>query len=87
MRVTSVITHWPRRYVVVALTFLGCIIAYTDRVNISVAAIAMKDHFGWSQTQKGFVLANLVNPYAADTTRCDVVDRSAGGRAHRYGRW
>jgi MFS transporter, ACS family, solute carrier family 17 (sodium-dependent inorganic phosphate cotransporter), other len=55
--VTSVITHWPRRHVVVALTFLGCIIAYTDRVNISVAAIAMKDHFGWSQTQKGLVLA------------------------------
>jgi MFS transporter, ACS family, solute carrier family 17 (sodium-dependent inorganic phosphate cotransporter), other len=52
-----VITHWPRRYVVVALTFLGCIIAFTDRVNISVAAIAMKDHFGWSQTQKGLVLA------------------------------
>jgi ACS family sodium-dependent inorganic phosphate cotransporter len=52
-----VITHWPRRYVVVALTFLGSIIAYTDRVNISVAAVAMKDHFGWSQTQKGLVLA------------------------------
>ena len=52
-----VITHWPRRYVIVAFTFLGCIIAYTDRVNISVAAIAMKDHFGWSQTQKGLVLA------------------------------
>ena len=51
------ITHWPRRYIVVALTFLCCIIAYTDRVNISIAAIAMKDHFGWSQTQKGFVLA------------------------------
>jgi MFS transporter, ACS family, solute carrier family 17 (sodium-dependent inorganic phosphate cotransporter), other len=53
----TVIARWPRRHVVVALTFLGCIIAYTDRVNISVAAIAMKEHFGWSQTQKGFVLA------------------------------
>ena len=53
----TVLTHWPRRYVVVALTFLGCVIAYTDRVNISVAAVAMKEHFGWSQTQKGFVLA------------------------------
>jgi ACS family sodium-dependent inorganic phosphate cotransporter len=52
-----VITHWPRRHVVIGLTFFGCIIAYTDRVNISVAAIAMKEHFGWSQTQKGFVLA------------------------------
>lgn len=55
--VTAVIIGWPRRYVVVALTFLGSIIAYTDRVNISVAAIAMKEHLRWSQTQKGFVLA------------------------------
>lgn len=55
--VTAVILGWPRRHVVVALTFLGCIIAYTDRVNISVAAIAMKEHLGWSQTQKGFILA------------------------------
>ena len=53
----AVIARWPRRYVVVTLTFLGCLIAFTDRVNISVAAVAMKEHFGWSQTQKGFVLA------------------------------
>ena len=57
MRVTSAITDWPRRYVIVGFTFLGCTIAFTDRVNISVAAIAMKDHFAWSQTQKGLVLA------------------------------
>jgi ACS family sodium-dependent inorganic phosphate cotransporter len=53
----AVIAHWPRRHVVVGLTFLGCVIAYTDRVNISVAALAMKEHFGWSQTEKGFVLS------------------------------
>lgn len=47
----------PRRHVVVALTFLACVIAYTDRVNISVAAVAMKEHFGWSQTEKGWVLS------------------------------
>src|SRR5476651_1552241 len=46
-----------RRHVVVALTFLACVIAYTDRVNISVAAVAMKEHFGWSQTEKGMVLS------------------------------
>jgi ACS family sodium-dependent inorganic phosphate cotransporter len=51
------ILHWQRRQVVVALTLLACVIAYTDRVNISVAAVAMKEHFGWSQTQKGTVLA------------------------------
>lgn len=30
-----------RRGVVIALTFVGSILAYTDRVNISVAAVAM----------------------------------------------
>jgi sugar phosphate permease len=53
----EVTTRWPRRHVVVVLVFLGIIIAYTDRVNISVAAVAMREHFGWSQTEKGFVLA------------------------------
>jgi ACS family sodium-dependent inorganic phosphate cotransporter len=53
----SLIGPWPRRHVVVGLTFVGCIIAYTDRVNISVAAVAMKEHFGWSQTEKGVVLS------------------------------
>jgi MFS transporter, ACS family, solute carrier family 17 (sodium-dependent inorganic phosphate cotransporter), other len=36
---------------------LACIIAYTDRVSISVAAVAMKEQLGWSQTEKGFVLS------------------------------
>jgi ACS family sodium-dependent inorganic phosphate cotransporter len=53
----AAIARWPRRHVVVAFIFLGCVIAYTDRVNISVAAVAMKEHFGWSQTEKGVVLA------------------------------
>jgi MFS transporter, ACS family, solute carrier family 17 (sodium-dependent inorganic phosphate cotransporter), other len=53
----TIIARWPRRHVVVAFIFLGCVIAYTDRVNISVAAVAMKEYFGWSQTEKGLVLA------------------------------
>jgi sugar phosphate permease len=53
----AIIARWPRRHVVVAFIFLGCVIAYTDRVNISVAAVAMKEYFGWSQTEKGLVLA------------------------------
>jgi MFS transporter, ACS family, solute carrier family 17 (sodium-dependent inorganic phosphate cotransporter), other len=53
----------PRRHVVVGLTFLACVIAYTDRVNISVAAVAMREHFGWSQTQKGWVLSSFFVGY------------------------
>jgi sugar phosphate permease len=53
----TMINCWPKRHVVVGLSFLGCVVAYTDRVNISVAAVAMKEHFGWSQTEKGMVLS------------------------------
>jgi ACS family sodium-dependent inorganic phosphate cotransporter len=61
--VASIPAGWARRNTVVALTFLACIIAYTDRVNISVAAVAMKEDLGWSQTQKGFVLSSFFIGY------------------------
>lgn len=47
----------PRRHLLVSLTFLACFVAYSDRVNISVAAVAMKEQLGWSQTEKGLVLS------------------------------
>ena len=54
---------WPRRHVVVALAALACVIGYTDRVNIAVAAVAMKEDLGWSQTQKGLVLSSFFLGY------------------------
>jgi ACS family sodium-dependent inorganic phosphate cotransporter len=47
----------------IGLTFLASCLAYTDRVNISVAALAMQQEFGWSQTQKGFVLSSFFIGY------------------------
>jgi len=70
--------RWPRRHILVALTFLACVIAYTDRVNISVAAVAMKEQFGWSQTQKGSVLAAFFVGYL-------LFMFVAGLLAHRFG--
>lgn len=52
-----------RRHVVVALSFLACILAYTDRVNLSVAAVAMQEQLGWTQTEKGFVLSAFFAGY------------------------
>lgn len=52
-----------RRHVVVGLTALAAVIAYTDRVNMSVAAVAMKEQFGWSQTEKGLVLSAFFAGY------------------------
>ncbi|HKE43251.1 MAG TPA: MFS transporter [Steroidobacteraceae bacterium] len=48
---------WGRRHGVVLLSFLALFIAYTDRVNISVAVVAMREQLGWTQTTKGSVLS------------------------------
>lgn len=45
------------------MAFLACVVAYTDRVNISVAAVTMKEQLGWSQTEKGFVLSSFFIGY------------------------
>lgn len=56
---------WGRRHTVLALCFLAMFVAYTDRVNISVAAVAMRDQFGWTQTTKGWVLSAFFVGYLA----------------------
>ncbi|MBT8076946.1 MAG: ACS family MFS transporter [Gammaproteobacteria bacterium] len=56
-------SSWPKRYNVVALCFCAAFICYIDRVNISVASIAMADRFGWSETEKGFVLSSFFIGY------------------------
>jgi len=76
----AVIARWPRRHVVVAFIFLGCVIAYTDRVNISVAAVAMKEHFGWSQTEKGIVLAAFFVGYLLSMFVAGLLANRFGGR-------
>lgn len=67
-----------RRGTVVALTFLACFIAYTDRVNISVAAVAMKEQLGWTQTEKGLVLSSFFIGYMLFMV-------ASGWLANRYG--
>jgi ACS family sodium-dependent inorganic phosphate cotransporter len=54
-----------RRHVVVGLTSLAIVIGYTDRVNISVAAVVMKDQLGWSETEKGLILSSFFVGYMA----------------------
>jgi ACS family sodium-dependent inorganic phosphate cotransporter len=66
--------------VLVALTFLGCVIAYTDRVNISVAAVAMKEHFGWTQTEKGLVLSSFFVGYMSCMFIAGVIATRIGGK-------
>ncbi len=54
---------WSRRHLVVGLTFLACIVAYTDRVNISVAVVAMADQYHWSPVEKGRILSSFFVGY------------------------
>ena len=54
---------WGRRHALLAMCFLAMFIAYTDRVNISVASVAMREQFGWTQTVKGIVLSSFFIGY------------------------
>lgn len=48
---------WPKRYSVVSACFFVMFLSYVDRVNISVAAVAMQETLDWSESRKGFVLS------------------------------
>ncbi|MBL8267621.1 MFS transporter [Steroidobacter sp.] len=54
---------WGRRHTVLAFCLAGLVLAYTDRVNLAVASVAMGEQFGWSQTVKGFVLSSFFVGY------------------------
>jgi ACS family sodium-dependent inorganic phosphate cotransporter len=66
--------------VLVAFTFLACAIAYTDRVNMAVAAVAMREHFGWTQTQKGMVLSSFFVGYLLFMFVGGLIARRFGGK-------
>lgn len=69
---------WPRRYNVVALSFLAVTICYIDRVNISVAIIPMAEDLGWDLETRGLVLASFAAGY--------ITLQIVGGRlADRFG--
>jgi ACS family sodium-dependent inorganic phosphate cotransporter len=57
------VSRVPRRHVLVGMAVLATVVGYTDRVNLSVAAVAMKEQLGWSQTQKGLVLSAFFAGY------------------------
>jgi len=62
----------------VGLCFLAAFICYIDRVNISVAVLAMQEHFGWSTITKGWVLSSFFVGYL-------VFQVPGGWLANRFG--
>jgi ACS family sodium-dependent inorganic phosphate cotransporter len=78
MPVTMPRARFGRRHGVVAFTLLAMILAYTDRVNIAVAAVAMREELHWSQSVKGLVLSGFFVGYL-------LFQVASGALAQRFG--
>ena len=75
---TTAARTWPAWYTVVLLCSAAVFIAYIDRTNISVASIAMKEQFHWTETTKGYVLSSFFIGYL-------ILQVASGTLANRYG--
>ena len=76
--VTTAESTWPAWYTVVLLCSAAVFIAYIDRTNISVASIAMKEQFHWTETTKGYVLSSFFIGYL-------VLQVASGTLANKFG--
>ena len=72
---------WERRHTLVLLVLLAVTIGYSDRVNISVAALAMREQLHWSQTTKGFVMSAFFVGYLGAMLASGWLAQRFGGRA------
>jgi len=72
--------RWPVYYPVVAMCFAAVFISYIDRTNISVAAIAMKEQYGWDETTKGFVLSSFFVGYLLLQVPSSTLSNRYGGK-------
>lgn len=73
-------TGWQQRYNVVGLCVLAVFICYIDRVNISVAAIAMQEDLGWSNRTKGLVLSSFFIGYMLFMVPSGWISNRLGGK-------
>ena len=71
---------WGRRHTLVLLCLAAMFLAYTDRVNIAVAALAMQAEFHWTQTVKGLVLSSFFVGYMALQVGAGALARRFGGK-------
>ena len=80
----------PRRYILVAVLFAGCSVAYGLRVCISVAAapvsadgrdnMSMYNEFGWSDTDQGWVLSAFFGGYISTQILGGLLAKAYGGK-------
>lgn len=72
--------RWPSRYRLIALCVMAVFVCYIDRVNISVAAIAMQEELGWSDTTKGLVMSSFFIGYMLFMAPAGWLANRIGGR-------
>jgi MFS transporter, ACS family, solute carrier family 17 (sodium-dependent inorganic phosphate cotransporter), other len=70
----------PERLKLVVLCVVAVFICYIDRVNISVAVIAMQEEYGWSDTVKGFVMSSFFIGYMLFMAPSGWLANRIGGR-------
>lgn len=74
----SLTSAWPKRATLLVMCFVATFVCFLDRVNMSVAALAMQQEFGWSESTKGLVLASFFVGYL-------LFQIPGGWLANRYG--
>ena len=55
--------RWPKRIDICLLSFVAMLVAYCDRVNLSVTAPLIMQEYGWDTAQMGWVLSGFFMGY------------------------
>lgn len=69
-----------KRFTVVFMCFVAAFICYIDRVNISVAVLAMQEDLGWTEFQKGLVFSSFYIGYTLFQIPMGWLTNSYGGK-------
>ncbi|KAH6774139.1 phosphate transporter 4 [Perilla frutescens var. hirtella] len=72
--------HFPKRYVIVILTFICTCVCYIERVGFSIAYTAAADAAGIDQSSKGMILSTFYYGYACSQIPGGWVAQKVGGR-------
>ncbi len=73
---------WPQRYTMMSLLLGALLLCYIDRTIISLAVIEMQREFGWSDSQKGYVLSVFSARYLVTQLLGGLLSNRFGGRLH-----
>lgn len=71
---------WPERYTMMSLLLGALLLCYIDRTIISLAVIEMQREFGWSDSEKGYVLSVFSAGYLVTQLLGGLLSNRFGGR-------